>query len=88
VGDPADATQVELAKAESQLAHVNEMIDGQRKVIENWAGHGWDIRTAVEVLESLERLQAMQVEYRDRMLQKVETARLSRIAKSQMQMRL
>jgi hypothetical protein len=64
------------------------MIEGQRKVIENWARHGWDIRTAVEVLESLERLQAMQIEYRDRMSAKVETARISRMAKNQMQLRM
>ena len=88
MGDESDATKAELAKAESQLAHVNEMIDGQRKVIENWARHGWDIRTAVEVLESLERLQAMQIEYRDRMSAKVETARISRMAKNQMQLRM
>jgi hypothetical protein len=88
MGEAADALKAELAKAESQLAHVNEMIGGQRTVIENWARHSWDTRTAIEVLESLERLQAMQIEYRDRMLRKVETARISRVAQSQMQIRL
>ena len=88
MGEATDALKIELAKAESQLAHVNEMITGQRTVIKNWERHRWDTRTAMGVLESLERLQAMQIEYRDRMLKKVETARISRIAQSQMQIRL
>ena len=76
------ALKNELAKAEEQLAHVNDMIAGQRDVIEKWKQHNWDLKSALDVLDSLERLQAMQIEYRDRMLKKVEAHRLSRLQES------
>jgi hypothetical protein len=88
MGEEADALKIELAKAESQLTHVNEMIAGQRTVIENWERHGWNTSPAADVLQSLERLQEVQTEYRDRMLKKFEAARISRLARSQMHIRL
>ena len=76
------ALKVELAKAEEQLAHVNNMIAAQCEVIEKWKRQNWELRSALDVLELLERLRAMQVEYRDRMLKKVEAHRLLRLQDS------
>ena len=73
------ALKAELAKAEEQLAHVNNMVAGQREIIEQWKRQNWELKSALDVLDSLERLQAMQIEYRDRMLKKVEAHRLSRL---------
>ena len=84
----AETLKAELTKAESQLAHVSDMIAGQQSVIQNWARHGWDTKTAMEVLDSLEQLQQMQVEYRDRVSKKIESSRLARIEKSQIPLRL
>ena len=74
--------KAELALAEEQLAHVNELIAGQLKMIEKWKQQNRELRTALEVLDSLERLQAMQVEYRDRMLNKVSANHLARLQDS------
>ena len=76
------ALKAELAKAEDQLAHVNDMVASQREVMAKWQQQNWELKSALDVLDSLERLQAMQIEYRDRMLKKVEAHRLRHLQES------
>ena len=64
-----------LAKAETHIAQVDEMIARQCKVIDQWTQHGWEPARALDFLASLERLKQVEIEHRDSLLKKVASSK-------------
>jgi len=68
-----DATvQERLAKAEEQLAAFNRCVTGQREMVAHWEQRDRDTTLARELLSTFERLQALQLERRNELLNRVQ----------------